>query len=238
MNPNPFRHTTPILEPERSMGRETLIRSARACVDLREHVSVLAPRQSGKTTFLRELERWLDNCVYVDCEGRDYVGLEDCAEVMAVAARLPGRPTLGGRGQTLNAVLRKAADLGGRVFIMDELASARRVAVDFLRTIRGDVANRNVFVVGGSIDLADLTLEKDSSLSPFNVATCISLEDCSGRTGWFMLSRRLADLTAYCNTWPVIHTALPSPIIAWSPSRMAMSHFIGGTTLTATSKKS
>lgn len=179
MPDNPFQFTRPITDPEAAMPQERALDSVLSALRRRECVCVLAPRQTGKTTFLAQLSRQVDS-LYVDQEGRhpeDLRGLiQDVLESSGV--RLPENSA------PVEVLLRKLAEDSQRVVLVDELLGLKSVAVSFLEAVRVHYMTSPAYrravlplVVSGSIDLADLTLGADSVNSPLNFATAVYLDD-------------------------------------------------------------
>ena len=194
MSPNsPFEYTRFIDRPEEAIERPAEL--DRVCVYLArgEYVSILAPRQTGKTTFLHELRKRIPDCIYVDLEGRDY---KDVSEVVASMARSAGDERLAEPG-SLAGFLARLRQPPGRVFLIDELSSARAIAASFLRSVRVYYSENDrtasvfhQFVIAGSSDLADLTLNDDPDVSPYNIAAVVHLEDFGKAEIMDFVSRR------------------------------------------------
>lgn len=184
---NPFEFTRPIADPQRLMTRAETVRSIHALLRNNQYVSVLAPRQTGKTTFLHELRRAVgDACIYVDFEGTGYADLNELTNDFAQRIGVPGGKGAGrGGAGTLMRFLRGLQGARRRVFLIDEIHSLKNLALEFLQNVRAyyhEQANAegesvHAFVIAGSIDLADLTLEENSEVSPFNFAREMYLGD-------------------------------------------------------------
>ena len=176
----PFRYTRFIDRPDEAIARPRELDRVMMHVSRGEYVSVLAPRQTGKTTFLHELRRRLPECIYVDLEGTQY---SDVSEVVASLARSAGEERLAESG-SLAGFLTRLDRPPGCIFLIDELSSARSLAVSFLRSVRAYYSENDRrapvfhrFVIAGSHDLADLTLDDDPDVSVFNIASVVYLED-------------------------------------------------------------
>lgn len=182
---NPFEFTRPLADPQRAILRGESVRSVRGYLRANEYVSVLAPRQTGKTTFLYELRRAIgDACVYVDFEGMDYADLGELTSDFArrIDASLGGAKEARG---ALTKFLHGLREDRARVFLIDEIDSLKQLAVEFLQNVRayyheasiGERESVHKFVIAGSIDLADLTLEENPDVSPYNFARELYLGD-------------------------------------------------------------
>jgi hypothetical protein len=202
---NPFEYTRPIADRQRTMQRGAAVRSILACLRNNECASVLAPRQTGKTTFLHALRQAIvvaphEACVYVDFDGADYA---DMGELTADFARRIGAPARGaGRGgPPLLKFLRELREERGRVFLIDEIRSLKNLAVEFLQHVRAyymegvssEPERVHKFVIAGSIDLADLTLEEDPAVSPYNMARNTYLGDFGHDEVREFIARRAGD---------------------------------------------
>ena len=157
-----------------------------------EYVSVLAPRQTGKSTFLNEIRREITNCIYIDLEGMVFAGPPEITDELLVrmgSARFEARSFL----SFLNE--KEAQEY---VFLFDELNSLGPGALQILKAVRAyyneSIArSRNCihkFIIAGSIDLADVTLESDSAVSPFNIAVPLYLGDFKREEIQSFISRR------------------------------------------------
>ena len=178
--PSPFCYTRFIDKPEEAIGRPAELDKVRLHLARGEYVSILAPRQTGKTTFLHDVRRRIPNSIYVDLEAKEY---SDVSDVVASLARSAGDK----RSAKTRSLAEFLEGLGEprRVFLVDELASARVVAASILRQIRAyyteSLARQekviHQFVIAGSADLAALTQDDDPNVSPFNIAAVVYLED-------------------------------------------------------------
>ena len=180
-SPNPFQYISPLADLDMAIPRHLELQDAITYIRRNEYVSVLAPRQTGKTTFLRMLERVEPLCIYLDLERKEYTDLTQVTRDFAAGAG----PMQGGEyivaeddKGALWHFLRDARTPKGRVFLIDELGASASIAWEFLSNIRAYQADEpdhsaqrtHEFVIAGSADLADLTLDSDPKVSPFNIA--------------------------------------------------------------------
>lgn len=197
---NPFEFTRPLDRPDEAMLRSDDAAAVRDRVRRNECVSVLAPRQTGKTTFLHEVRRLIgERCVYVDLETADFDDMEGLTHDLAQRINRPWEPQGGGRKSAdhLKQFLQATDGPESRVFLIDELHSLKHERLQFLKCLRayyseGFVQSRRVhnFVIAGSIDLADWTLGSDSDVSPYNIAMRVSLADFDRQQVGDFITRR------------------------------------------------
>lgn len=187
---NPFEIMRPITDVSIRVSRSDVVKQVKVHLSRGEFVSILAPRQTGKTTLLHELAQSVGNCVYLDFVSKSYRSLEEVfsdllAKVKAVnpTAEQPNVDQVTPR--EFFAYLPTTKSL---TFLIDEIRESQEVAVELLRTLRsyyiesrglGGVALHN-FVFAGSSDLSDLTLEYNPEGSPFNIAHEVYLRDFDG----------------------------------------------------------
>jgi energy-coupling factor transporter ATP-binding protein EcfA2 len=175
----PFEFTRPITDPKAAVKRHSVLTDVRTALRRNEYVSILAPRQSGKTTLLTHLSRIEDAC-YVDFEASKYSTIQ---EVVRELAEKTGVESASDVSSPL-AFFRRVGEARRFVFLLDELCAMTRVSIELLRDIR-KYYNESVFggtafhkfVIAGSSDLADVTLDDDPKISPFNIAKVVYLED-------------------------------------------------------------
>jgi hypothetical protein len=188
---NPFEYTRPITDTSRAIVRSSHLEKLITHIRRSECVSVLAPRQSGKSTFLFQArEKLLANntVVYLDFEdfyNNDFGKLID---------RLVRKATESCKLLTIPKNYRSMLDFINMlklwekttsiIFLIDELPSVKEVAYQFLAAIRvyyqdfdSDRKGIHKFVIAGSTDLADLAQEINPFVSPFNIAVEIYLDD-------------------------------------------------------------
>ena len=190
---NPFRYIGAFADLGKAMPRRLEFQEVITHIQRNEVVSVLAPPQTGKTTFLYELRNRLRErareVVYLNFEERGYRNLSEVEKDFASLAQeqcpsiQPGTEQT--QGRPLAGFLQRLTCPGGLVWLIDELPPSG-VAVDFLRSIRSyhsetrgmeSIGSFHNFVFAGSIDLADLTLSHDPVISPFNIAEQVRLSD-------------------------------------------------------------
>ena len=209
---NPFQYIGPITDPSRAIPRSDAVAKVISSLQNHEYVSVLSPRQTGKTTFLKEVSRELqelqERSIYIDFEGQRYADLGELASDIAWRLRqlyhdhdkftadlaeqlslpLLAPEHFRARRQDALLALLHTTECASVVFLIDEIRSLGSLAVDFLQSVRAyynesqagrdsDSVHPHSFVISGSIDLADLTLEKAPELSPFNIAAELYLHD-------------------------------------------------------------
>lgn len=199
---NPFEYTRLITDPRRAILRDELVAKVATHLQRNEYVSVLAPRQTGKTTFLHEIRRQIgDGCFYVDFEGTKYADLADLSHDLAGRIGVP-YDVFQDTGQRQSGVfsrfLKSLKEPLGRVFLIDEIRSLAQLSIEFLRNIRAyynesfdqEPTRVHKFVIAGSIDLADLTLDADPNVSPYNIAIPLHLEDFASKDVQAFVGRR------------------------------------------------
>jgi hypothetical protein len=206
---NPFEYTRPIIAPSKAIKRDDTIQQVITHVQRGEYISILEPRQTGKTTFLSQarsaLEKALpDSCVvYIDFESLHEADFKSLVQYLASRVcdtcqdlSLPEEPVDNMRFITL---LREWAKVRRCVFLIDELPSARALAFEFLVAIRAyfqegfleEHGNIHQFVIAGSADLAYFSRDMNPNVSPFNFAIDLYLGDFTqGKAAAFI--RRLA----------------------------------------------
>lgn len=180
---NPFRFSGPVTDADAVIPRGTALEAVNLYLSRNEYVSVLAPRQSGKTTFLASLGQLHNNYVYVDFAGFQCDRLRDVVHRLGSEAGLEnGAAGTGLLGECLDAVMRSRKV----VFLLDEVCAMGRVAVEFFRALRAYHGARvvgkrpfHLFVVADSIDPFEITLRDNSVISPYNIAHEVYLEDFS-----------------------------------------------------------
>jgi hypothetical protein len=192
---NPFEYTRPIIDPSRAIVRSANIQQVIRHIQRREYVSILAPRQTGKTTFLQQVRSALkdampDNCtVYIDFESPQVTDFASLIHYVAlkVSDTCPGIsfPEQPVDHSNFVRMLQDWAEEKPCTFLIDEVPSARALAFLFLATIRAyhqeslsnDSKGMHTFVIAGSTDLADLSREINPFVSPFNIAVGLFLDD-------------------------------------------------------------
>lgn len=202
---NPFEYGGVITDLDTAIER-TEIDEVTTALYRGEYVSVLAPRQSGKTTFLKQLqkrvaERHQTTAVYISFEKSAYEGgikevvKEFSQRVNAVANSSPGGSTA---GVDLNLVdFLNSTTPKPLVFLVDELPSPADTAFRLLCEVRAyyneNSNSRHLFVFAGSIDLAEFSQTQNSFVSPFNIARTIYLKDFQEEQIKTWVTKRVGD---------------------------------------------
>lgn len=153
-------------------------------------ISILAPRKSGKTLLIKEIEKQIDNndgrAVYVSFVGHNTTREEITryfSQTIVTKLTENEKQKLGDSIEDLNILLKHLQDIGKFIFLIDELPSPESVAFRFICDIRAYYqecfAHRNFsqFVFAGSIDLGEFTRDQNSFISPFNIAANFYLSD-------------------------------------------------------------
>ena len=176
---NPFHHIGPFLG-DQAVQRESIVESVCKYLLRQEYVALLAPRQSGKTSFLAQLEAHLVEQSRKICR-LDLKTIEDSSllvELFAYAVQ---------QGSEKNSMVLLELfnnTCGAILFLIDELPRDVPVATSLLSSVRAyfnEAKARNLkedamhlFVFAGSVDLAFLAV---GPLSPFNIAQEVYLPD-------------------------------------------------------------
>lgn len=183
---NPFRFSGPVSERAALILRSAVFETVRNHIARSEYVSLLAPRQSGKTTFLTELSRLGNNDhVYVDFAGFQCDRLREVVNHLGQRAGVAESATAAGSlAECLDALMQSRKV----VFLLDEVCTMGHVTVKLFRALRayhGEsvVGKRrfHLFVMADSIDPLDLTLRDNPQISPYNIGHPVYLEDFSLR---------------------------------------------------------
>jgi energy-coupling factor transporter ATP-binding protein EcfA2 len=155
-----------------------------------EYVSVLAPQQSGKSTFLKQLQKRIEErhqtkTVYIGFEENTYKG--GIKEVVTEFSQRVNTATSSSPSSSTAVVDSNLVDFLNSttpkplVFLVDELPSPEDTAFRFLCEVRAyyneNSKSRHLFVFAGPIDLAEFSQAQNSFVSPFNIARTIYLKD-------------------------------------------------------------
>lgn len=195
LRPDVFTYTRPVVDPRDAIAREKALGRLLDYLRRREYVAVLAPRQSGKTTFLYQVKASLRHSVYIDLESAAFGTLNELLGpfLLKLAVTDDEKRSLAGI-RTFDELLRSPF-VRGRIFLIDEIGASRSIAAEFLRSIRArynesappavrnsptvthDEERPPLFVIAGSTDLAELTLEANPAISPYNIAQTLWLDD-------------------------------------------------------------
>lgn len=174
-----FEYTRPLASAGERIARQHHVAAVRACLSRNEYISLLAQRQTGKTTFLSELRDVIKNCVILDLESRRWSDpsrvsgeLATCIEDDEFDAKRFFRALCSIAGEEI-------------IFLVDEVKSLGRGALDFLKAVRkyyiqsfdqGRIVAHK-FIIAGSVDLADVSLDSDPDVSPYNIAVPLYFGD-------------------------------------------------------------
>ncbi len=183
---NPFVYTRPI-DAEKGIWRERYVEQVRNHILREEYVSVLAPRQTGKTTLLKQLlHKRREPFVYIDFERSLYSNFTEMARDF-LDKILEYDPGLNVNVEVVNQknfikALNAIGESRQFIFLIDELTASLEIAPLFLGAIRAYLneslmakkPNLHIFVITGSTDLQALTL---GISSPFNIAHIVNILD-------------------------------------------------------------
>lgn len=192
---NPFEYTRPMVDHNMAVAQITVVDSMVNQVFRREHLSILAPRQSGKTTLLLQIndrmkEIKTPDVIYIPLKG---VGISEFPMVIEQFVECVGDtrvrvdiPEVDFYPRRFMKLLQEWARKGPIIFLVDELPEKQEPAYMLLAAIRAYHNDRlfrdtkeagHIFIFAGSQDLADLSHDVDPYMSPFNIAVEVMLTD-------------------------------------------------------------
>lgn len=183
---NPFHHLGPVSIEKAAVEQSAAHKQVFNYLRREEYVALLAPRQSGKTTFLARLqstlqeEKWLDRKVcYLNLQG-----VRNKKSLIATFQKVPGKTTAESHNTDLKDWLDKLIKAEDpMVFLIDELPGAMPAATLLLASVRAHYnefrgsGSMHLFVFAGSTDLALLSSRASPYVSPFNIAQEVYLSD-------------------------------------------------------------
>jgi ABC-type dipeptide/oligopeptide/nickel transport system ATPase subunit len=148
------------------------------------YISILAPRQCGKTTLLKEIleKPHQDKTVYVSFKENVCKNRNDVLQSFRQAIENTIQPSVDEEFHEFFSELEKK---GKFIFLVDELPASEEIAFNLLCGIRAYFSENfsssrcHQFIFAGSIDLAQFSREQNDFISPFNIAQTIYLDDFS-----------------------------------------------------------
>ena len=220
---NPFVYTSPILK-DKSVTREKIVKEIYDDINSKTCISIMASRQTGKTTLLNALDsEFTDKYIYI------HINLEACGfyDIKEVTHEFWSKTkhliyhydsTTPDRIIDYFRLLHNNKPI---IFLIDEICPNREVAAELLRHIRAyymesfvdKSKHKHVFVIAGSTDLGDLTMEENYLISPFNIAEKIYLPDFTPSETQGLITRLSDDKFSEIQISKIYETTLGHPYL-------------------------